>query len=331
MKGVVYDRILGCRDYVHVSTSTHDVVDCTYVITLGTSPHLSGVVSRARRFSRRVMVLHSLPITTDVVDGVKEEHSITFLHFGRELHEQVFRYGSSHNPTGSWSARFDIPSKRNFAINHARHSGFGVIMLIDDDVIFRNSFVSSAIHVLNGGADIACGYSLFHADVSTLDRIRSVVHGTRPEVSISGNAMVLRVGPRLSFFPYVYNEDWLFFWSSIKYGGATIVPFQDVVQRRPRKGRELQIQMEQFGELLAYSMFDWNGGGSDLSLLQQEDSASSAVKEYCGRVAALLESPEHHHLVASALVAINGIVPADICSFAKNFERDLREHYGVDA
>ncbi|MBK9121328.1 MAG: hypothetical protein IPM18_17250 [Phycisphaerales bacterium] len=324
MKGVVRDSILQTADYTHVARNGQEKVDCAYLVTIGDSPHIPTQLARMSRCANHVVVLHTVPClaATDA-----RFQGVEFVLFRADLHHQLMNRPSSKNPTRRWNQRFDLPSKRMYALEHATRAGYSIILLIDDDIIFRQSLIPSAIHVLCNGTDIACTYSLIHADVSTLDRVYSAMTGTPPHVSISGNAVILKISPRLGIFPYIYNEDWLFFWSSIKHGGAVVTPLQTVVQRAPRKERVALVPMEQFGELIVSMLFHHKNSHADLSMLQDADFVAGCMEEYRDWVQGLLQCPGHEHTVEAALAALADVSSDDVRTFAARFESEVLEHY----
>lgn len=330
MNGVVIDRILGKFDFEEIAVTTGEKVDCGYIVTLGTSPNLIEVLSRVAKAATQVVVLHTLDIPVATLEKLAPNLRVKFLSFGAELHNAIFGYRSSENPTCWWTRGFDVPSKRNFALRHAASNGYRHALLVDDDIHFSESFVSSALHVIDSGvAEIVSAYSLDSADVSVVDRVIAEVRGEPPGVSISGNATVVRICPQLAFFPYVYNEDWIFFWASINYGGARAVAIQEVRQLPPREGRTDQVQMEQFGELISHAIFFGEKVCSDLTRLKNEQMVAASAADYRREITELPFSSRYHHFVEAALEAIDRIAGRDIRRFAEDLEQDLLEHYGT--
>ncbi|MCO6436934.1 MAG: hypothetical protein J5J06_07590 [Phycisphaerae bacterium] len=324
MKGVVRDSILRISHYTHLARDGQEKVDCAYLVTLGDSPHIPTQLARISRCANHVVVLHTVPC---LAARDARFPGVEFILFRSDLHDQLLNRPSSRNPTLRWNQQFDLPSKRMYALEHATRAGYSMILLIDDDIVFRQSLIPSAVHLLRNGTDIACTYSLNHPDVSTLDRLYYAMTGAPPHVSISGNAVILRVSPRLGVFPYIYNEDWLFFWSSIKYGGAVVTPLQNVVQLAPREGRAALVQMEQFGELIVSMLFHPKNSCADLSLLQDRDFVVGYIEEYRAWVHELLRCPGHKDTVEAALAALAEVSSDDLRTFAARFEREVLEHY----
>lgn len=301
-------------------------MDCAYLVTMGDSPHVAAQIRRLTVCSEQVVVLH----TVDADPLSREFPDVSFVRFAGQRHQTILEKPSSFNPTLTWNRTFDIPSKRSFAIEHAKRSGFEYVFLVDDDVLFRRTFVPSALDALRRGADIACSYALYYADVSTMERVRHEQTGEPPEVSISGNGMILKVGPRLGIFPYIYNEDWLFFWSSIRYGRARVEPVQNVTHRRPRPGRNTLVGMEQFGELVVFLLFFHDGANSELSRLQEIEFVRDGMAAYRSRLTVMLTGDEHGRIVEQALSAFDAIQASDVCDFSACLEREIKQHYGSE-
>lgn len=323
LKGTVRDVILRSEKYNEVSINSQEKLDCAYIITIGDSPRLICQINRLYNCTKKIVVLCTR------INSIIQNHRweiVEFIYFDKSLHNRILTKQSSLNPTLHFNDQFDIPSKRNFAIEHAQEHNFAHIMLIDDDIVFRKSFVPSAIHLLNNGTDIACSYSLFYPDVSTLDKLYYTISGESPHISISGNAVVLKVGAHLGFFPYIYNEDWLFFWSSMTFGKAVVTPFQNVLQHYPRSGRETLVKMEQFGELITYMLF-YEQHEADINTLLDRTYVDKCIINYRHDIMEMHKNKEFRSIITKALSALDKITADDIISFVSGYKQELFRHY----
>ena len=138
--------------------------------------------------------------------------------------------------------------------------------------------------------------------------------------------MILNPNGPLSFFPDVYNEDWLFFWSSLQHG-AVVRAFQNVVQLRPRPGRSDLVRMEQFGELLVSLLFFRDEDTPDLSRLQDPSWVAAGMAEYLSLLQGILRVAPRHPTVEHALSAAHDITVEDVTHFATHYEQELQAHY----
>ncbi|MEM1050627.1 MAG: hypothetical protein AAGI28_00895 [Pseudomonadota bacterium] len=223
-------------------------LDAAYIVTRGNHPQLELQVSRLLKEVASVFVLYSEMPALGSSDIAK---SISFLRFDESWLADTPSLASTPWCREVLRRNFSIPYKRNFAINHARVHGFRHILLIDDDINFREGLGRRAKSMLANGATAYGTFSLYHPDISITDMWVHRERGSTPPVSISGNCVAIDVHQPLSFFPEVYNEDWLFFQALVELQGGHIAAGENVVQMPPRHKSVEQAKFQQFGEVLA--------------------------------------------------------------------------------
>src|ERR1700691_1932544 len=105
----------------------------------------------------------------------------------------------------------DISLKKNFALLLARLMGWKTVFFLDDDVLITKAHFLKAVDLLYQDKVAVVGFSArFFPDHSVAVHARRLAKGPIDSF-IGGGAMAVRTDkPILSFFPYVYNEDWLF-------------------------------------------------------------------------------------------------------------------------
>jgi hypothetical protein len=145
--------------------------------------------------------------------------------------------------------RWDIWSKRNYALLHARLHGYSRILLIDDDVVATPTVVASAIG-LAGVHKLVGARIRGMPDVSVAGHLMGLA-GVTSQHFISGHFLALDVEASSQFyFADIYNEDWLFIllnsisWPVGRHG--TI--FQ--MYWNPYNGSEARAVSEEFGEVI---------------------------------------------------------------------------------
>jgi hypothetical protein len=170
-------------------------------------------------------------------------------------------------------ARFrDLSLKRNVALLLARLAGWRTILLLDDDVQgLGPARAAWAAASLRSATAVGFAMSDFadHSVVCHAFRLG----GGEQDVFVTGGACLLDVAAIASFFPAVYNEDWLFLLGAIRLGlvanagevgQLTYPPFAD-----PRRACE-----EEFGDVLAEGL---------LALVDAGGSPSAADTRYWAR------------------------------------------------
>lgn len=223
-------------------------LDAAYIITRGDHPRLD---HQSTRLAKEVDAVFALCSEMPKFTSQNSSTSASFLQLDRSWLENTPSFAHAPSCREVLMRKFSIPYKRNFAIAHARLNKFRYILLIDDDIIFRDGIGRRAKAILINGAAAYGTYSLYHPDKSITDLWLHKERGLAPVVAISGNCIALDVDRPLSFFPEVYNEDWLFFQALIELQGGKIVGGENVVQLPPRPKSLEQAKFQQFGEVLA--------------------------------------------------------------------------------
>ncbi len=136
-------------------------------------------------------------------------NNVQILTVPRHFESRYLSLASSCNPSALKGVHFSIPVKRTFAVQYSKSHALNSIIMVDDDIrpmVTANGSVRPEFEA----ADIVGGYPLSEPDVSTVDRIESQLTSTVPRVSMSDSFLYLKPIKIAGFFPYIYNEDWIF-------------------------------------------------------------------------------------------------------------------------
>jgi hypothetical protein len=107
-------------------------------------------------------------------------------------------------------SRGDLHLKRNLGLLLGRAASWRTLLFLDDDISgLRRDMVARTVGALDHHAAVGMPARRF-ADNSVVCHARRLLPGVRQSVFVSGSALALRVDRVDSFFPDVYNEDWLF-------------------------------------------------------------------------------------------------------------------------
>lgn len=229
------------------------------------------------------------------------------------------------NPNG------DLSTKRNLGLLLARMLGWSRIFFMDDDV--RNVSLDD-----------------LRATVSMLDRYRSVgmrvtdfadnsvvchahrATGAAQDVFVSGSVLAVNCKEPFSFFPEVYNEDWLFFYDDVRAGhlgwsGRDVTqlpydPFEDV-------GR---AERQEFGDVLAEALYALLHVGSDETdaTVDYWDKFLATRKKFLEKIMGRSDSvaPEIGQnvvrAVQTAMLRLMQIQPGAFADYIKAWREDLR-------
>lgn len=143
----------------------------------------------------------------------------------------------------------DLALKRNLGLLLARLAGWRTVLFLDDDVVALGPGpVRRAGRALTG-ADVVGLAVIDYPDNSVVCHAHRLA-GRSQDVFVGGSALLVDTERVRSFFPRVYNEDWLFLLDAVWAGRVTRV---GVVRQLPYDpfADARRAQDEEFGELLA--------------------------------------------------------------------------------
>jgi hypothetical protein len=229
-----------------VSTSANLQIDAFFIPTLCKRNNILSIIKTINEHrNANIFILSSG--NNEMIKNIPSNVSI--IDFDKNAHKQyITSFKSTINPTYFINPNFDLPTKRNFALNFSRLNGFKNIALIDDDIILTQQHINKAVYLLENGASMAGFYSMDFPDMSVIDLIECDLLQIPPSVFLSGNCLFINIQQNKGFFPYVYNEDWLFIMSNMNnpiMGAGTIKQ----CYHEPWNNFQ-RIKFEQFGDII---------------------------------------------------------------------------------
>lgn len=148
---------------------------------------------------------------------------------------------------------WDLPLKRNYALYFSRMQSYSKILLMDDDIRNVNS------NMLNIGAKCLDNYILAGCFVKDFPDLSVICHlekisGEEIISFLSGSFLFIRPFSSYSFFPKIYNEDWLFMLPHII--DKTICSF-GLIQQLSYDPFEnpYKATFQEFGEIIAEGIY----------------------------------------------------------------------------
>jgi hypothetical protein len=177
----------------------------------------------------------------------------------------------------------DLSLKRNLGLVLGRRCGWRTVVFLDDDIRgLSPALVENAVGTLSHHA--AAGMPATRApDNSVVGHARRLAVGDQG-VFVSGSALAVDVSRVDSFFPAIYNEDWLFLAPYLDRREVATVgsvrqdfqdPFEDLSRARD----------EEFGEVIGEGLIGWLHTGSLHSPLSERYWA-----EFLGQRAEFIET-----------------------------------------
>ena len=191
--------------------------------------------------------------------------------------------GTAEMPEAATTRVGDLSLKRNLGLLLARAAGWQGVLFLDDDIRdLSPRTVRRAAAALRPGWAAGMLAEEFPDNSVACHALR--LSGREQDVFVSGSALAVDTRLVDSFFPEVYNEDWLFLFDRVRAGQVSAV---GTVRQAPYLpyADPARAAREEFGDVLAEGL---------MSLLHAPRSIKAADEGYWNRVieerAALLDS-----------------------------------------
>jgi hypothetical protein len=146
--------------------------------------------------------------------------------------------------------RGDLSLKRNLGLLIGRAAGWRTLLFLDDDIVdLRPHAIAHAVGGLDQHSVVGMP-ARYYPDNSVVCHARRFIPGSRQGVFVGGNALAISVDRCDSFFPEIYNEDWLFLAPHLD---KRKVAADGNVQQLPYDPFEIpdRATSEEFGDVLA--------------------------------------------------------------------------------
>lgn len=303
--------------------STEQLPNAIYIPFLNRYDNLNELLSALSWFEREIIVLVSNENYTTKIDTTKN-FQVSFINCSKyETTNKIknlktFKSAIFYHNTTNW----DLPMKRNFALLHAMQNGFENILLIDDDIegiskiIFNKGIAALETNNISG-----CLVEGF-ADTSVIGHIEQK-YGEQYFPFLSGNFLFINLAKTESFFPLIYNEDWLFMIPSINQKKIVAVdvisqkiynPFDDISK----------IKLQEFGEVIAEGLFElisqsrFEDRNEERFWIEYLNYRKSYVKDLFQQA-----DKEIIPFLKESLIILEKISPIHCIAFIRDWEEDI--------
>ncbi|MCL2467481.1 MAG: hypothetical protein FWF02_07945 [Micrococcales bacterium] len=313
------NRVFGFQDFRQIDP-TSPLIDAIYIPTQQHRPELATPMATLLKHAKSVHILCSGVAPTW---ARYDSNVVVWENLSTYFDTDAFiRLPGNANSSSSILPEFDIPEKRQFALERSRNLGLHNIGLLDDDITLSDEDLLAARSSLSDHA-AATFYVLGHPDVSTLDHIERIVMRTKSRVSPGGSSLFLRVEQATGRFPKIYNEDWIFLLQQQRSENPIAV---GIARQRPRMPYRADgaTRFEQLGDLLAEGMKaraeqDFDPMGGDI------DFWNSIRRKQVRRVEGLLALSEDQRITRALDAAreeINSINPRELVGLVNTYSKE---------
>jgi glycosyltransferase involved in cell wall biosynthesis len=235
-----------------------DRVDAIIVPSARSAPYLRHVAGVASELACPLVVLCSRRARArDVINDIGERYPLVDLvavDVPAEMGHPMPRFETSRQLAGTkLERRTDTSLKRNLGLLLAKAVGWQRVVFLDDDIVVEDpADLRRAVALLD--KHYAVGLSIGgYPDNSVVCHAHREAGG-RQDTFVGGGALAVRVDRIESFFPKVYNEDWLFLLDDVRLrpvaqiGMAYQQPYDPFADPERARG-------EEFGDDLAEGVF----------------------------------------------------------------------------
>lgn len=187
------------------------------------APNLEHAVALAQAMNSRLVVFCSRQARAEEVSALAEArqfHRVLAIDLPRDYSHKLLDFASSGVTRGELPAvcenpNGDLSTKRNLGLLLARMLGWERIFFMDDDI--RNV----AADDLRATTAMLGRYRSVGMRVAHFPDNSVVCHahrqtGSAQDIFVSGSALAVHSRRPFTFFPEVYNEDWLFFYDDAR-------------------------------------------------------------------------------------------------------------------
>ena len=247
-------------------------VDATIVPTVRPLAYLSQAAGLAQALGCTLVTLHSKKWTSAAGAARRLPRSVDLIAIDVPDTTRLAlpEMATSRLLRGTRFAReADLSDKRNLGLMLSSMLGWSCVLFLDDDITVINPVdVQQAASLLGGHDAVGLFAGGFPGHSVVCHAYRQA--GGAQQSFIGGGALAVEIGPDISFFPRIYNEDWFFLLDShglrpVAASGRAIQAAYDPF-RDPDRARS-----EELGEVLAEGIY-W--------LLDQGSSISNADQGY---------------------------------------------------
>jgi hypothetical protein len=316
--------------------SRRSAIDAIVVPTARPADHLQAAADLARGSGSLLVVLCSAEsrarTVKELVSGVPGIRALV-IDVPDSYEHRLLRFSTSAHRHAQFPQHRDLSTKRNAGLLLARMLGWRRILFVDDDIRGLDArqldLASSRM-----GAYRAAGFQIMRFPDNSVVCHAHRLGGGQQRTFLGANALLVDVPLTDSFFPVVYNEDWMFLFDSLQarevaaVGTAWQLPYDPYAS-------PARADSEEFGDTVAEGLL-WllhegvDASGSDKLfwqaclerrrvLIDQVSDRLCASDDGRGQIKRAIKA------LAAAKERHDDIEPGDCESFITDWRSDLTE------
>ena len=299
-------------------------LDAVYVPFKNRFQNVKGLLRELQHYKGPIYLLPTLDRSVNTF-GDSLGKNVKVLHAENRALQRLYAglCTSSHRHMKKYRERWDLPIKRNFAIQHALTMEYERIMLVDDDIrSISKECLATGTQCLDNYTLAGCFVDDF-IDTSVMGHLEHAA-GDPVYPFLSGSFLLLRPHDVEGFFPCIYNEDWLFMILHIV--DRTICSFGTVGQLKfDPFGVSGRSVFQEFGDLLVDGLYALLADDQYRRRHDKDVWAGLIAqrREFILSLSDRLPKKKHQRIIEKMLDVSNDITPTDCQLFIHGWEKDL--------
>jgi hypothetical protein len=239
-------------------------LDAIVVPTVRPAHHLAPVAELARQVGCLLVVLCSgqardRAVAELVVSRPGLRAAVVDLPPG--YRHRLLALRTSRHPQAGLARHADLSTKRNLGLVLARLLGWSRLLFVDDDIRgLEPGMLARGLSLL--GRHVAVGFRVDHWPDNSVVCHAHRLGGGEQDTFVGGSALLVDLAQACSFFPAIYNEDWLFLYHHLRSGGVACAGRTAQLTYDPFASPQ-RAASEEFGDLIAETLLSSLHAGAD--------------------------------------------------------------------
>jgi hypothetical protein len=226
-------------------------IDAIVVPTARPASYLVAAAELAVQVGCLLVVLCAARAVEGVVEELEQRRSrlrAAVIGLPLEYTHRLLKFSTSEHPEATRPEQIDLSTKRNLGLLMANMLGWRQILFLDDDMrgLEVRQFARASLLLERYRA---VGFRVrSYPDNSVVCHAHRLT-GEKQDTFIGGSPLLVDVATTRSFFPPVYNEDWLFLYDSLRERAVAAAGEAEQLQYDPY-GTANRAEAEEFGDVI---------------------------------------------------------------------------------
>ncbi|HPX76064.1 MAG TPA: hypothetical protein PLW77_05725 [Bacteroidales bacterium] len=299
-------------------------IEAIYIPYYERIDNLKRLIKSLEWFTNPIYILPTVLPDNETLKSFRK-NNLFINHSSDTISDFIYNLKTFKNQYGNQEIKgWDLPAKRNYSILHSITKGYSNILLIDDDIkIPSTKHIPTCSRGLYDNDIVGSVVDIF-PDASLIDHI-SIQGGIRPYTPfLSGNFLFTKPFVTKGYFPFIYNEDWLYMVPTLL--SRKLANFQSIQQEsyNPFFKKNVAI-FQEFGEIIAEGVFTLIEKGKFHASLFSKNFWDHFILKRINYLNNLKNNVDVIYLpfIKDAIAFANNVSPKICIDFLKDWQEDI--------